>query len=67
METPKYPKIKVKLTGKDGNAFFILARVKYAMEKHKVPQDEIKKFMDEAMAGNYDNLSETCMKWVTIS
>lgn len=60
----KYPNIKVRLTGKDGNAFFILGRVKEAMKKGKVPNDEVTAFLEEAMSGDYNHLLATCMKWV---
>ncbi len=63
----KYPKIKVKLVGSDGNAFAVLGKVKDAMKKAGVSPEEIKAFMSEAMSGDYDNLLVTCMKWVTVS
>jgi len=62
----KYPKIKVKLVGEDGNAFIILGKVKNALRKAHVPQDEIAAFVDEATAGSYDDLLCTCMKWVDV-
>jgi hypothetical protein len=62
----KYPNVKVKLVGKDGNAFAILGSVRVALKKAKVPQTEIDAFLSEAMSGNYDNLLQTCMKWVDV-
>jgi len=62
----KYPKIKVKLVSEDGNAFAILGRVQAAMRKGKVPPEEIKLFMAEAMSGDYNHLLVTAMKWVTV-
>jgi hypothetical protein len=62
----KYPNVKVKLTGKDGNAFAILGRVRVALKKAKVPQTEIDAFLSEAMSGDYNNLLCTCMKWVNV-
>lgn len=64
---PKYPQIKVKLTGYDGNAFAILGRVKRALREAKVPQEEQDKFMQEATSGSYDHLLQTCMSWVEVS
>jgi len=64
---PKYPHIKVRLTGKDGNAFAVLGNVKQALRKAKIPQEEISQFMNEAMSGDYSHLLGTCMKWVSIS
>lgn len=67
MSDVKYPSIKVKLVGHDGNAFAILGRVREALRKAQVPADEQQKFMDEAMSGDYNNLLVTCMKWVKVS
>lgn len=64
---PKYPHIRVRLTGKDGNAFAILGRVQEAMRRGKVPAEDVKKFMDEATSGDYDHLLQTCMQWVEVS
>lgn len=62
----KYPNITVQLTGEDGNAFSIIGRVRKAMRRHDVTEDELKKFSDEATAGDYVNLLQTCMKWVNV-
>ena len=61
---PKYPDIKVQLTGEDGNAYFILAKVKRALRRAGVGKEECDKFREEATSGDYDNLLATCMKWV---
>lgn len=60
----KYPKITVQLTGMDGNAYVILGRVSKALELAGVPDEEIAAFRNEATAGDYDQLLQTCMKWV---
>jgi hypothetical protein len=62
----KYPKIHVKLAGEDGNAFAILGRMQGALRRGGVKAEEIKKFMDEATAGDYDHLLRTCMEWVNV-
>lgn len=62
--TVKYPQIRVKLVGEDGNAFNILGIVTKAMRRADVPKTERDEFMREAMSGDYDNLLATCMKWV---
>jgi len=64
--TVKYPDIKVKLVGNDGNAFAILGNVKNALRKAKVPAEEINQFMNEAMSGDYNNLLCTCTRWVDV-
>jgi hypothetical protein len=67
MSEPKYPDIKVKLVGNNGNAFAVLANVAGALKKAKVPTEEVAKFYQEATGGNYDHLLATCMKWVDVS
>ena len=62
----KYPDIHVQLTGNDGNAFVILGKVTAALKRNKVSQDEIDEFKKEAMSGDYDNLLQTCIKWVDV-
>ncbi len=64
---PKYPDVEVELRGQDGNAFMILGLVQKAMRRAKLPTAEIEKWREEATAGNYDHLLQTCMKWVTVS
>ena len=63
---PFYPHIKVQLTGQDGNAFFIIGRVTNALKKGKVPKEEIDKFVEEAMSGDYNNVLMTCTKYVSV-
>lgn len=63
----RYPEIEVQLTGNDGNAFAILGNVRRAMVRAKVPESDIKEFMQEAMDGDYNQLLVTCMEWVNVS
>lgn len=62
----KYPNVKVALVGQDGNAFAILGRVQRALRTARVPQEEVKKFFEEATAGDYSHLLATCTKWVEV-
>lgn len=62
----KYPNITVKLVGEDGNAYAILGRVRQALQRGKVPKEEIDLFLQEAMSGDYDELLQTCLKWVDV-
>lgn len=64
---PKYPKVKVKLVGSDGNAFVILGKMQQALRKAKVSKEEIDAFLAEAMSGDYDNLLHICTTWVDVS
>ena len=63
----KYPDVHVKLTGKDGNAFFILGTMLRALKANDVPKEEIDEFRDQAMSGDYDHLLATCMEWVVVA
>lgn len=67
MNEPKYPNIKVQLTGRDGNAFMVIGRVRAALRDNEVSLDEREAFTEDAMSGDYDNVLQTCMKWVTVS
>lgn len=66
MSDVKYPKIKVKLVGEDGNAFAILGRVQREMRRGGVPKEEIDKFLAEATDGDYNHLLATCLNWVDV-
>lgn len=63
MATPKYPNVEVKLAGRNGNAFSVLAACEAAARRARVPDGEIKAFMDEAQADDYDHLLRTCIRW----
>jgi len=64
--TPKFPDVKVKLVGEDGNAFAIMARVSKALRREGVRQSDIDAFVEEATKGNFDNLLQIVMKTVTV-
>lgn len=66
MTEPKYPNIVVQLVGEDGNAFAILGKVKEAMQCAGISKEERDRFLREAKSGDYDNLLQTCMKWVDV-
>jgi hypothetical protein len=63
----KYPAVKVKLVGQDGNAFAIIGRVSKALRGVGVPATETRAFQQEATSGDYDHMLRTCMRWVTVS
>ena len=66
MSNVKYPKVKVKLVGEDGNAFSILGKCIREAKRAGLPQEEIDKFKEEAMSGDYNDLLYTCMDWFVI-
>jgi len=52
-------KPKLKLSGEDGNAFFILGRARKIANENNLDWNEIK---TEATNGDYDHLLQTMMK-----
>ena len=62
----RYPNVKVKLVGTDGNAFAILGNVQRAMRRAGLTQEQIAEFNREAMKGDYNNLLATCMRYVDV-
>lgn len=62
----RYPDIRVKLVGTDGNAGAIVGAVAAALRKAKISNEVIAEFRTEAMSGNYDHLLATCMRWVDV-
>jgi hypothetical protein len=67
MNEPKYPEVKVKLVGEDGNAFAIMGRVAGALKKAGVPKEEVAEYMKDSMSGDYNHLLQTAMKWVAVA
>jgi hypothetical protein len=65
--TPKYPNVKVRFTGQNGNAFNLLGIMQHALRKAKIPKEEIDAFMTDATSGDYDHLLQTCMKMVEVT
>lgn len=64
---PKYPDIEVQLSGEDGNAFFIIGRVRRALRKAGVSSEECDEFSNEAMSGDYQHVLQTAGRWVSIA
>lgn len=63
----KYPKIKVNLSGVNGNAHAILGVVNKAMRDANVPSVERAMFQSEALARDYNHLLQTVVAWVTVA
>jgi hypothetical protein len=61
------PRSEVQLSDHDGNAFVILGRVSRAMRKAGWTNEQIEVFLNEAKAGNYDHLLQTCMKYAEVT
>lgn len=63
---PKYPQVRVKLIGRDGNAFAILGACSQAARAAGIDKAERDAFMAEATMGDYDHLLATCCKWFDV-
>jgi hypothetical protein len=66
MSNVKFPKVKVKLVGEDGNAFSIMGRVVAAMRKAKCSNEDIKAYQTAATSGDYSNLLRVTMDTVSV-
>lgn len=64
---PKYPNVKVQLTGQNGNAFVVLGLVKKGLRRAGVSKEEQDAFFKEATAGDYNTVLMTAMRWVDVS
>jgi hypothetical protein len=61
----KYPDVRVRLVGEDGNAYAIMGRVQSALQDAGISNKECEKYIKEATSGDYDNLLRVTMSWVT--
>ena len=66
MSDPKYPEIVVNLSECDGNAYMLMAKVRKALKRGGISEDEQNAFTEEAKSGDYFNVIDTCEKWVTV-
>ena len=68
MSGQKYPvtNVTVRLVGTDGNAFALLGKVRQALRRAGYDAGFIERFTKEAMAGNYDELLASIMRYVNV-
>lgn len=60
-------KPKLKLTGEDGNAFYILGKAVKTARAANWSKEKIDKFTAEATSGDYDNVLQVCMRYFDVS
>lgn len=60
-------KPKVKLVGRDGNAFAIIGACHSAWQKAHLPEANWKLIQSEMMSGDYDNLLQTAIKYFEVA
>lgn len=61
------PKPRVKLVGKDGNAFMILGLCSRVLKTAGVEKAVVDAFQKEATSGDYGNVLRTAMKYCDVS
>lgn len=59
--------VKVKLVGRDGNAFAVLGECRRAARKAGISQEDTDMFVKKATSGNYDQLLATCLEYFEVS
>ena len=57
----------VKLIDTNGNAFAIIGRVKQALERSGADKEYVDRFVQEAMARDYNHLLSTAMEYVNVT
>lgn len=60
---PKHPQVKVRLSGRDGNAMNLIALCRVAARKAGLPDAEIEAFQSKAMSGDYSHLLRVCAEY----
>ncbi len=63
---PERPRPRVKLIGRDGNAFAVMGACVKALAKAGFTKEERDAFLKEAMSGDYNKLLATAMKWCEV-
>lgn len=57
------PKFKFKMSGMDGNSFYLMGRFQKAARIAGWTQEQLDKAFTEMKSGNYDHLLQTIMKY----
>ena len=62
----RYPQIRVRLRGEEGDSFALLLLVAATLRRAGVPVAEITEFRKQATAGDHAHLMLTCGQWVNL-
>ena len=65
-DAPERPRPRVRLVGRDGNAFAVLGAVLHALKAAGWSKPERDAFLAEATSGDYDHLLGTVMKYLDV-
>lgn len=66
MNTTEQQKPTVRLSGRNGNAYAILGRVRTALLDAGYSKADIDLYIAEATSGDYAHLLQVTMKWVEV-
>ncbi|MEO0406810.1 MAG: hypothetical protein AAF289_05615 [Cyanobacteria bacterium P01_A01_bin.135] len=58
--------VTLKLTAQECSAHAILATVRRQLRIADCPEDDIRRFTEEATRKDYSHLLQTCREWVTL-
>ena len=61
-----FEKPRVKLIGENGNSFYILGKVRSALERAGATEKYVDQYMEEAMSADYNKLLTVTMKYVDV-
>lgn len=64
-QIPK-PRPRLQLSGEDGNALFIIGRARRVLRDAGYSKEYVAQFQAEAMAGDYDHVLQTCMRYFEV-
>ena len=59
--------VDVRLSGTDGNAFALMAKVAQGIKRAGGTKEDEDEFIKQATSGDYDHLLRVCMDWVNVS
>ena len=65
MDHPRHD-VTVRLTGTNGNAFAVIAKVRSALRDIGVPEEDVEDYVSEATSGDYSHLLSVTMEWVHV-
>ena len=63
---PKYPRVKVKVTGPHSGFYVTVAAVQAEMRRAGIPAQELSNFYQDVAEDNDDSLLRTCLRWVDV-
>ena len=66
MSTIRYPAVRVRLTGGDGNALGVVSAVTRALRAARVPVQDVEAYRTEALSGDYEKVLQVTLSWVRV-